>query len=202
MSKVNFEDLKKDAITGFISRTFFEVEEREKMRVKFFTEKMFCIFGDFNFLKFANDIYGYGEVDRALNRIANVISDVLSNEMDDYEIIRYGGDEILILGKGFNKRQVMELIKKIQGGISSMAEESNLGISLAMGYSLYREAYSLEESMIIARERMKSDKEDIKSDTYIDVEKVACLLLPTIERMVPKNEYDDFLRALERELKR
>ncbi len=202
MSKLDIDILKKDVITGFITRTFFEIEEKKKIQENFINHKMFCMFADFNFLKFANDLYGYSGVDKALKVISKCIRDVVSEHVKNYKIIRYGGDEIFIFGNGLSKTKVINLKNKVQNEIKELPDKKRLGLSIAIGYCFYDEVVSFEEAMTIARDRMKVDKVYTKGDTEIDLEKVVNLLIPTIERMIPKEKNTDFIKLLEEQLKR
>ncbi|MEM4396618.1 MAG: sensor domain-containing diguanylate cyclase [Candidatus Woesearchaeota archaeon] len=77
-----------DSLTKVYNRNFF------KKHIEFKRGRYSIIFADVNNLKYVNDVYGHEVGDKFLKGIANYLKDHL-RQID--LIIRYGGDEFLIL---------------------------------------------------------------------------------------------------------
>lgn len=67
--------LRRDSITGFYQRTYYDMCLKSKIEKRIKKgEKFFCIFGDFNFLKYANGLYGYDKVNKSIKLICDIIA--------------------------------------------------------------------------------------------------------------------------------
>jgi diguanylate cyclase (GGDEF)-like protein len=84
-----------DSLTGIYNRHYMEqVLERELKQSKRYNRSIGFLYIDVNKLKYINDTYGHQMGDRAIKAVA----DFLTNEARETDIvIRYGGDEFLIL---------------------------------------------------------------------------------------------------------
>lgn len=200
----NFEDmtldnqLKVDSIMGFYTRTYYEIELMKMLKKKS-KEKFFCMFADFNFLKYANDMYGYTKVDVALKKISLLVLEEVKKAVNDYCIVRFGGDEICIFGNGIDLDMVAKLKEDIQKSIKECCREC-LNLSLAIGYSHSDNNNEFEELVAEAKENMKTDKEYLKSESAVNVQKAVEMIAPTIERMVAPKDYEEFIAILEQKL--
>lgn len=194
-SDVLIEQLKFDSITGFLSRTYFDADMLETL-LEGDMSNTSCLFADFNFLKFANDMHGYANVDKALKRISDEVR-IIVLRYDPYGVIvRYGGDEVLVILKSVDESVVRNIKHDIQDSIKKMPTEQSLELSLAIGYSIGRKDFKFSEMLCKSRKDMKSDKEHIKSKYSVPIRQVAELIAPTIERMVSQSDIDEFLKEL------
>ena len=192
--------LKMDSITGFYSRTYYELKLLELFEKKKL-EKVFVMFADFNFLKYANDMYGYDKVDIALKKISKILLQEARKVFKEYYIIRYGGDELLIIGFDSSFNKVCDFKKNTQTLIKELPGEESLNLSLAIGFSYCENVEKTFSKMVKeAKEKMGTDKEYIKSGSAVDVSKAVDLIIPTISRMVGKKDYKEFIRLLQKEL--
>lgn len=116
----------KDALTNVYNRSYFEKIQNES-----FKDAGIAIV-DMDYLKDTNDIYGHEMGDFALKSIANVlIKDVRSGD----HIIRYGGDEFIIIMPNIQKTTLVTRLEKIRQEINniSLPERENIKLSVSIG---------------------------------------------------------------------
>lgn len=77
---------------------------------------------DIDYFKEYNDNYGHQAGDLCLQKIAGVIRSVYSNHKDIF-CCRYGGDEFVIIYKGFTKKQIEKYVVKLQNQVKECAIE-------------------------------------------------------------------------------
>ena len=146
------EAVMKDPLTGLMNRRFlFEVEER---KIKRFIESrdlkmhlrdnrgtiekndIVCglIMMDIDHFKRVNDLYGHDAGDMVLKGVAEIMQD--SVRADDI-LIRWGGEEFLIVLKSIPIRKILEVAKKIRKAIEKHPFEMHGGttvwITVSMG---------------------------------------------------------------------
>lgn len=111
LNKENNELLKHnsehDSLTGCLNRTAFNRLEEEYSRTE-------CNIGiaivDIDIFKYINDTYGHDVGDKVIAHVANVLRfATLSRD----KIIRFGGDEFVLLLEGFNDAGIQMFIDKI-----------------------------------------------------------------------------------------
>ncbi len=86
----------RDPLTGAYSRLLYEVKDSQN-RYRFLSglcEPLTVVMIDIDGFKYINDTYGHLEGDRVLSHIARVIQD---NIREKDRLIRYGGDEFILL---------------------------------------------------------------------------------------------------------
>jgi diguanylate cyclase (GGDEF)-like protein/PAS domain S-box-containing protein len=85
----------RDALTGLYNRHFFNERIREEVeRSKRYNHSIAFIMVDINWFKEINDRFGHLQGDRVLKAVATVVKDAVRET--DF-VIRYGGDEFLIV---------------------------------------------------------------------------------------------------------
>lgn len=94
-----------DALTGVYNRRYFEDEIKSK------TNTAGVAMIDMDDLKVYNDTYGHRAGDRALETTVNVIR---QNIRKTDSLIRYGGDEFLLILPGISKESFNAKLKAIQ----------------------------------------------------------------------------------------
>ncbi len=143
-----------DTLTGIFNRAGFfkfssaivnEAQERGK--------SLFVLFLDLDGLKKVNDRYGHDEGDAYIKAMANVLNQVRRHgEL----LMRYGGDEFVILSKGYTDADAKNYISKIQAGIENYNATSNHEYILeaSMGYTIVEPTPDLDiEEIIEAADR-------------------------------------------------
>ena len=84
-----------DSLTGVFNRNFFQIAiSREKLRAERYNSRIGFLIADIDNFKQINDLYGHQTGDRILKEVAAFLSNCIRET--DY-LIRYGGDEFLII---------------------------------------------------------------------------------------------------------
>ena len=132
-----------DALTGVYNRRYFEDEIKNKTN----TAGVAVI--DMDYLKVYNDTYGHRAGDHALEMMVNVIR---QNIRKTDSLIRYGGDEFLLILPEISKESFNEQLKKIQEKIhdTAIADCGNLRLSVSIGGVITRDGESIEEAVLRA----------------------------------------------------
>ena len=146
------EAVMKDPLTGLMNRRFmFEVEERKIRRFidsrdrkshlmdNRMSEKNDFVYGivmmDIDHFKRVNDLYGHDAGDTVLKGIAEIMQD--SVRADDI-LIRWGGEEFLIVLKNIPLGKIIEIAKKIRKAIEMhpfelKSNNSTVWVTASMG---------------------------------------------------------------------
>ena len=108
------------------------------------------MFADINKMKMINDKYGHLQGDLAICTVAKVIQQVLK---DDWIVVRYGGDEFLMVGKCNDDKTPQQLLDEIHGGLKRASEEMELPyiLQVGLGYVLISPEESLNLSDCLRR---------------------------------------------------
>ena len=132
-----------DALTGVYNRRYFEDEIKNKTN----TAGVAVI--DMDYLKVINDTYGHRAGDHAIEMMVNVIR---QNIRKTDSLIRYGGDEFLLILPEISKESFNEKLKKIQEKIhdTAIADYGNLRLSVSIGGVITRDGESIEEAVLRA----------------------------------------------------
>ncbi len=144
-----------DPLTGVKNRKFLEeifkieVEKYKKFR------KPFClIFIDLNNFKKINDVYGHSVGDKILKEVAKKIKESVD---DNQYIIRYGGDEFIVILETLPD-DLLRLIEKLMKNLKINYE--GIEISAAIGSACFpKDGVELHELIDKADKRMYNIKE-------------------------------------------
>ncbi len=127
-----------DRLTGLYNRAFLEEESRRLDTAR--QLPISVIMGDVNGLKLTNDVFGHGEGDMLLSRIASILRECCRNE----DIVaRVGGDEFCILLPKTNYGQAAEICKRIYARCESTDSglpSGNAKLSISLGWGTKTEA--------------------------------------------------------------
>ena len=127
----------KDSLTGVYNRFGME---------RFFSElKQKCImsrsmvqlsFIDLDGLKRINDEYGHEEGDRIINAAATILQKCASK----FKVVRYGGDEFVVMGTVRNEREIENYWKNVEQEINKYNEnmKNKAKLSLSYGYDVFK----------------------------------------------------------------
>lgn len=119
-----------DSLTGTYNRTYFQkrVQELQQHPVA----GMGVIIIDADGLKTINDSFGHDKGDYLLSTIAGI----LQRSVSTTDIVaRTGGDEFAVLALGGGEEKILRIIGTIQQLIAKHNQDSNLEISLSIGYA-------------------------------------------------------------------
>jgi len=151
----NFEKAIRDPLTGLYNRHYLEdISKKLLNEAKREKTTLALIFIDLNNFKPINDIYGHEIGDEVLKEVANE----LKKSFRSYDtIVRYGGDEFIVLLKipkeKFDLEKILNFFdKRIKNKFSKYH------ISLSYGIATTKETFNLEKLIELADERMYQDK--------------------------------------------
>lgn len=119
----------RDKLTGLYNRTYFDKVSEEYNKNK--EDIISIIMGDMNGLKIVNDSLGHLEGDRFIVEISKIMKKVVK---DKGEVVRWGGDEIVIILKGTDKDKAIEISEDISNECL-LANHKPVPLSISLGVS-------------------------------------------------------------------
>lgn len=126
-----------DELTGALNRRrFAELTEREMDRSDRYGTPFSVIMLDMDHFKNINDEYGHRVGDRVLQEVVNMITRRIRKSDD---LIRYGGEEFMILAPMTNIYQAQELAECIRASVAEHTIPVVGKISVSAGVAGYRE---------------------------------------------------------------
>jgi len=151
-----------DVLTGLPNRNM--VRKHLNAALKNGDQELAILFLDLDRFKIINDTKGH----RVGDLLLKVVASRLKNAVQDKGLVsRQGGDEFIILLKGFNKAQVIEVAERILGEFSEGIDVENqeffvtpsIGISMAPGDGQDEETLikHADTAMYLAKERGKNN---------------------------------------------
>ncbi len=110
---------------------------------------------DLNNISYINDNYGREEGDKVITEAANIL---IQHQLHNSEIIRTDGNEFLIYLVGYNEKQVISYLRKLNKELKTLSH----GFGAASGYSIITDAIkTVDDAVNEATIDMKNNKEDI-----------------------------------------
>lgn len=142
-----------DALTGLYNRAFFE---EELSRIDSGRNLPFAvIMGDLNCLKLVNDVFGHNAGDRLILSASYIL---LKCCRRDDVVVRWGGDEFIILLPQADEKAALQLCKRIRKKCSEY-QQMPVKLSIALGYAVKRNSSDkIYDIMREAEDMMYSDK--------------------------------------------
>lgn len=130
---------KTDIITGLYNRrAYYEISEIEYQRLLRHPKELSVIMFDIDHFKSINDNYGHNTGDEILNRIGNIVKNLIREY--DYAF-RMGGDEFLVLLPETNDKQASQLAERIRKAIENytLVKNPKLVITASFGIAQYNQ---------------------------------------------------------------
>ena len=145
-----------DYLTGLYNRNYLELWNEQKLSASAYPVTFVTI--DCNGLKKINDNYGHKKGDQMLQTIA----DLLRKEFcqDAYSLLRYGGDEFLVLASGVEAEIVREKMEHVRSEAEKIRIET---VPLTFSYgicSLTEDNFDFEEGLRSSDLEMLAEKRD------------------------------------------
>ena len=141
----------KDKLTGLFSRAYLDVW---KTKWRKSGKSYSLVMADTDDFKQINDKFGHLDGDKTLKRIADIF---LASVREDDIIVRYGGDEYLLILPGASEDQSKALIKRIS---EKLAEIKDCGFPLGVssGVSELNPGGDFNAALKLADQRMYAAK--------------------------------------------
>lgn len=133
-----------DTLTGIFNRAgFFKFAPNIIEEAKRKGHDLFVFFLDLDGLKAVNDKYGHDEGDAFIKAMANVLSQV---HRHGELLMRYGGDEFVVLSQGYSHEDAANYIEQVEKGINEYNQVSDHPYTLeaSMGYSIMAPVENLD----------------------------------------------------------
>ncbi len=120
-------------------------------------------FADIDGLKKINDVFGHEEGDRIIRDMGRI----LQAEAEDAYVVRYGGDEFIVMGTAFSEQEAEGYWTRVQQAVDeyNTQYEGKAMMSISHGYNLVRlDPYSyLDDCIGEADKKMYEEKNKKKS---------------------------------------
>ncbi len=112
---------------------------------------------DLNNVAYINDNYGHQEGDSLIKEAANIL---IKTQISNTEIIRTNGNEFVVYMVGYDEKQVLSYIKKLNREFKDLAH----GFGAAIGYSIINDAIkTIDDAVNEATLDMRNNKEEIQN---------------------------------------
>lgn len=112
---------------------------------------------DLNNVAYINDNYGHQEGDNLIKEAANIL---IKSQISNTEIIRTNGNEFLIYMVGYDEKQVIAYIRKLNKEFKELAH----GFGAAIGYSTINDAIkTIDDAVNEATLDMRNNKEELQN---------------------------------------
>lgn len=139
------EQAHKDKLTGLLNRHAGEAElERCKMHALAVGQSFGLILGDIDHFKRVNDTWGHVAGDRVLKTVASVLLDTVRST--DY-VVRWGGEEFLVILPEVSLAVTQELAERIRCAVQAQPVPDAGHCSLSMGIGVWQLGES-EEALL------------------------------------------------------
>ncbi len=152
------EAVYKDELTNVYNRKWLNDNLLDYNRENFTINGTLAII-DLNFFKLVNDTYGHIIGDKVLIFVANQLKKTKKN------VIRYGGDEFIIIFKDTDQDTAFASIDKIRESIVSKklkTADASFRVSFSIGTYEFEEGSNLADTIELADKNMYNDKVEIK----------------------------------------
>lgn len=182
---INYSDkLYKDAVTESYNRRFYEDEIKHKR-----AEAGVALI-DVDDFKLYNDTYGHNAGDMALHTVVDVIRE---NIRDTDKLIRFGGDEFLLVIPDVDEEAFVKRLQKIRHKIHSANVPGylNLRVSVSIGGVLSQSSETIEDAVgradglmyqaKIKKNMVVTEKNSFLAEQKVDMPKQTILIVDDSE---------------------
>ncbi|RHW32759.1 sensor domain-containing diguanylate cyclase [Lysinibacillus yapensis] len=123
----------KDGLTGLSNRRIFDSQIKDWVETK---TPFAVIMFDIDRFKLVNDTYGHLVGDDVLKYVANILQDYCR---EDDGCFRYGGEEFILLLKGIQTEEAVQIAEKLRTGIANTISPTGEPITISLGITVLRD---------------------------------------------------------------
>lgn len=150
---------RKDALTGVGSKLAYDNEvEILTEEMKAGTASYGIVMVDMNHLKWLNDTFGHEKGNEGIKKICSILCDTFKRS----PVFRIGGDEFVVIIKGYDYDNVDKLLKEFNHKLQTTKGEPWERVTAASGYALYTNEASVEEVFHKADQVMYECKKEME----------------------------------------
>lgn len=156
-----------DPLTGLFNRRYFDEQFRIDFKEQLINGKLGLLFLDIDDFKQINDVYGHIVGDQVLRTVSSTVSHNLDQE--DYAI-RYGGEEIIIMLKDSNQKELKELANHLRILIAASSTRSlkqNVHTTVSIGATMHHPVEDIYQTIHRADQAMYQAKRQGKNRVVI-----------------------------------
>lgn len=150
-----------DPLTGAYNRNIFRTICHQSTNI-FNIKDVGILLLDIDFFKKVNDTYGHDVGDLILQRLVKTIESIVRS--DDY-VIRFGGEEFVILQANVNKTILVDTANRIKDAVQQ--ELIDYSITVSIGGCMYDEVTDYNNSIKLAYEQLYYIKQHGRNDIKI-----------------------------------
>lgn len=150
-----------DPLTGAYNRNIFRTICHQGTNI-FNIKDVGILLLDIDFFKKVNDIYGHDVGDLILQRLVKTIESIVRS--DDY-VIRFGGEEFVILQTNVNKDILVDTANRIKDAVQQ--ELIDYSITVSIGGCMYDEVTDYNNAIKLADEQLYYIKQNGRNDIKI-----------------------------------
>lgn len=149
-----------DPLTRLNNRKQLELSFKQWTRGLGDSEKLGILLVDADNFKHINDTYGHAQGDAALITIADALNSVCRNNAGKSVIVRYGGDEFVVLVISGDENTSFELKQGISERLKQLIADKGIpyDLSVSIGIASYKEGETLKDLLERADEAMYNEK--------------------------------------------
>jgi diguanylate cyclase (GGDEF)-like protein len=148
-----------DDLTGLYNRSVLQDERPELAKCLQSSEDSYVLLLDVDHFKRINDTYGHAIGDEVLKCLADIL---LSESCESDLVIRWGGEEFLVILQYCSYRDAMDRAEKIRKSVESCAVLSALAeqaVTISIGVAKLIKTQDLHDSLVMADENLYKAKE-------------------------------------------
>ena len=150
-----------DVMTGVFNKRHYE----NKVENYSHCSSLLVIYFDVNNLKLMNDTLGHERGDYVIEKAAEYIKSLSSEENEnEFDCFRMGGDEFLLVVRNRSYREMIALVNRLDEDcpVIVSAETDSVKCSVAYGYAYAKENYVYDQLLAEAEDNMYRKKYEIK----------------------------------------
>ncbi|MDA3792224.1 MAG: GGDEF domain-containing protein [Elusimicrobia bacterium] len=157
----------RDELTQVFNRRYFIPKIKKELRIaKTVDEKVAMIIMDIDNFKNINDTYGHPAGDSVLTEIADILRE---NKREDDTLVRYGGEEFVVIFPGMNKEASYKAAERIRKAVNEHLfywEGESFNVSLSIGGAVFpKDAQNYSDLLQKADKKLLNAKETGKNKT-------------------------------------